>query len=83
MSLPNFSIRSYKNADTKSWLTKPNRKVIKVKKIDPLIKQLDHFIKVIKGLENPKVTLYDGLQNIKVIEAIFKSTKTGKLTRVN
>ena len=76
-------IRLYKNADTKSWLTKPNKKVIKVKKIDPLKKQLDHFIKVIKGTDKPKVTLYDGLQNIKVIEAIFKSAKSRKLIRVN
>jgi predicted dehydrogenase len=83
MSIPNFSIKIYDQKKEKSWLKRPNSKIINVKKIDPFKKQLDHFVKVIKGKEIPNVSLFDGLQNIKIIEAIYKSAKNGKLIHVD
>ena len=44
---------------------------------DPLKRQLEHFCALIRGEENePRVSVYDGLQNLLVIDAIIKATET-------
>lgn len=44
---------------------------------DPLVRQMCHFAEVIRGEEAPRVTARDGLQALKVIEAILTSAKDG------
>ncbi|MBD8890630.1 Gfo/Idh/MocA family protein [Roseibium litorale] len=42
---------------------------------DPLVRQMRHFAGVIRGEEAPRVTARDGLQALKVIEAILQSAR--------
>ncbi len=44
---------------------------------DPLVKQIDHFCKVISGAEKPVVSGREGLTSLKVIEAIKASARDG------
>jgi len=44
--------------------------------------QMKNFIKAIKGKEKPKITGKDGLHVLKIIEAIKKSNKLGKMITI-
>jgi predicted dehydrogenase len=43
---------------------------------DPLHLQMDHFIRVIQGLDAPLVSAHDGLENLRVVEAIAQAAAT-------
>ena len=45
---------------------------------DPLINQIDHFAKVIRGETTPQVSGREGLRTLAVIEAIQIAAKTGQ-----
>jgi len=38
---------------------------------------------VINGVERPKVTAYDGMQNLKIVEAIYEASASGKIVLVD
>ena len=46
---------------------------------DPLVRQMNHFVKVIQGHEQPRVSVQDGLLNLQVTEAIQHAAETGAL----
>ena len=46
---------------------------------DPLANQIEHFAAVIRGEEEPLVTCRDGLQNLRVTEAIAEAARTGRV----
>ena len=43
-----------------------------------LVNQINHFCDVVNGKTKPKVSGMDGLQSLKIFDAIIKSSKTGK-----
>ena len=43
-----------------------------------LVNQINHFCNVVNGKTKPKVSGMDGLQSLKIFDAIIKSSKTGK-----
>ena len=47
-----------------------------------LINQIDHLCDVVNGKSKPKVTGNDGLQSLKIFDAILRSTKSGKKIKV-
>jgi predicted dehydrogenase len=52
------------------------------KPADPLYKQINHFLNVIKKEEKPIVSGREGLLTLRVIEAIQKSALTQKSVQV-
>jgi predicted dehydrogenase len=50
---------------------------------DPLARQIEHFGAVIHGEAEPLVTARDGLQNLRVTEAIVEAAQTGKVIRTD
>ena len=48
-----------------------------------LINQINHLCDVVLGKTKPKVSGNDGLQSLKIFDAILKSAKTGKKVKVN
>ncbi len=50
---------------------------------DPLAEQIEHFAAVIRGDAEPLVTARDGLQNLRVTEAIVEAAKTGRTVNIN
>ena len=75
-------LKYFGSDEERSWLKPFQQEQIVYERCDPLNEQLNHFVKVIEGLEKPRVTAFDGLQNLKIIEAIYKSAKLGKLISV-
>jgi predicted dehydrogenase len=70
-------IQFFHKNEKKSWWNPLHEQQIEFTKLDPLKEQFKHFLHVIRGQETPRVTAFDGLQNLKIIEAIYSSAKTG------
>ena len=83
IGVPTLSYRFFKNEDKKSWLTPFKHVDIEYKKVNPLVEQFNHFLRVISGEDLPKVTLDDGFLNLLVLEAIRKSAATAQVIELN
>ena len=46
---------------------------------DPLAHQIEHFGRVIRGEAKPIVSARDGLQNLRITEAIAEAARTGNI----
>jgi predicted dehydrogenase len=44
---------------------------------------MDHFIRVIQGAEEPLVSAHDGLQNLRVVEAIAQAAANQQTVRLS
>jgi predicted dehydrogenase len=47
--------------------------------VDPLERQMAHFAEVIRGRAKPLVSARDGLQNLRVVDAIVEAARTGRV----
>ncbi len=82
LSVPTMRLKSYANDEDRSWWKAFNASVVSMVRDDPLKLQIEHFGAVIRGEVQPLVSAYDGLQNLRVTEAIFESTKTGQIVEL-
>ncbi|MEY4911648.1 MAG: hypothetical protein RL761_1311 [Pseudomonadota bacterium] len=78
LSVPTMRIKNYPRPEDRSWWKAFDASVVSMVREDPLILQTEHFGAVIRGEAQPLVSAYDGLQNLRVTEAIFVATKTGQ-----
>jgi predicted dehydrogenase len=46
---------------------------------DPLALQIEHFGRVVRGEAQPIVSPRDGLQNLRITEAIVEAARTGSV----
>jgi predicted dehydrogenase len=58
------------------------REAGRTERTDPLAHQIEHFGAVIRGEAKPLVSGRDGLQNLRVTDAIVEAAKTGKVVNV-
>ena len=70
LKFPEFKSARGTNLD---WLSQYEEQQKEVEPDGPLKNQLEHFVAVIRGEEQPKVTLEDALQNRLVMDAMFQS----------
>lgn len=76
LALPSLDLRC---ADGKrSWYSAFNLKRPGIVQEDPLARQVTHFAKVIRGEAEPLVSGQDGLDTLRVIEAVKQSAATGQ-----
>lgn len=80
IGVPTMRLRSY--AETPSWWQPLETETVVVERRDPLAEQLAHFSAVVRGDATPLVTGEDGVQDMRVIEAIAESGRTGRQVRV-
>jgi predicted dehydrogenase len=78
LSVPTMRLKSYPRPEDRSWWKAFDASVVSMLREDPLKLQIEHFGKVIRGEVLPLVSANDGLQNLRVTEAIFEATKTGQ-----
>jgi predicted dehydrogenase len=74
LSIPSLDL--WKNGATRSWIEPFERSRIEVAKYDPLVLQIRQFCKVIRGIEAPLVSGREGLETLKVIDAVKRSAAT-------
>ena len=76
LALPNLTLWS--NPGPRSWWEPISATRVPYGFDDPLVAQIRQFADVILGEADPLVSAADGLQNLRVIEAILTSASTGQ-----
>jgi predicted dehydrogenase len=75
-------LKYYAKKEDRSWWKPFTSETIPLERADPLALQIAHFAAVIRGEAMPLVSGRDGLQNLRVTEAIAEAAKTGKTINV-
>ncbi len=79
LAVPTMRMKSWRNAEDRSWWKPFETSVADVTRDDPLRLQIEHFARVIRGEAEPLVSVRDGLQNLKITEAIVQAARTGSI----
>jgi predicted dehydrogenase len=83
LAVPTMRLKTYARTADRSWWKPMAIRVAAIDRVDPLERQLAHFCAVIRGEAAPLVTVRDGLQNLRVTEAIAKAAATGQIVSVD
>jgi predicted dehydrogenase len=83
LSVPTMRLKTYPRPEDRSWWKEFEVGVVDMVRDDPLKHQMEHFGAVIRGETGPLVSAHDGLQNLRVTEAITQSAKTGKIIELS
>ena len=76
LELPN--LRLWRHPGERSWWAPIDARSMPVAAEDPLIAQIRHFVDVINGAAKPLVSAHDGLEALRIVEAVTASAKTGE-----
>jgi predicted dehydrogenase len=79
LAVPTMRLKTYAKSEDRSWFKPFTQRVATMEEADPLERQLAHFCAVIRGEAQPLVTARDGLQNLKITEAIAEAARTGRI----
>lgn len=77
LSIPTMRLRRFHDAAGQSWHKPLDHSVVPLEVVDPLARQIEHFGAVIRGEARPLVSARDGLQNLKVVDAIVQAASEG------
>ena len=77
LSVPTMRLKTYARAEDRSWWKPFEVSTIDMVRDDPLVRQMDHFCDLIHGRVQPLVSARDGLNNLRVTEAISQAAQTG------
>lgn len=77
LAIPSMRLKTYASAGQRSWNEPFDLDVAAVEREDPLVRQMAHFAQVARGLAQPLVSVYDGLRNLQITEAIAEAAHTG------
>ena len=82
LSVPTMRLKTYPRAEDRSWWKPFEVGVVGMVREDPLTRQMEHFGAAVRGEVAPLVSARDGLQNLRVTEAITLAAATGQLVRI-
>ncbi|BDT68249.1 1,5-anhydro-D-fructose reductase [Comamonadaceae bacterium OS-1] len=82
LAVPTMRLKTYPRAEDRSWWKAFEVGVVGMVRDDPLKRQMEHFADVIQGRAAPLVSARDGVQNLRVTEAIAQAAKTGQVVTV-
>jgi predicted dehydrogenase len=77
LAIPTMRLRTFTNKAERSWFKPLLSESLPIDRVDPLQRQLENFCGVIRGDSKPVVTARDGLQNLRVIDAIIQAARDG------
>jgi predicted dehydrogenase len=79
LSIPTMRLKTFPNTQERSWWNPLVESHVELQRQDPLQRQMAHFAAVVRGETEPLVSVHDGLQNLKVTEAILQSARTERV----
>jgi predicted dehydrogenase len=79
LSVPTMRLKSYAKAENRSWWKPFDEDVVAMQRDDPLAHQMEHFRRVARGEAEPIVSARDGLQNLRITEAIVLAATSGRI----
>jgi predicted dehydrogenase len=83
LDFPSMHMRSYAQGHPRSWWESFGEGRLEIARLDPLARQLQHFVEVARGRAQPLVSLRDGYLNMVVVEAIVRAAETRREIRVS
>jgi len=83
LDFPSMTTRHYKHVGAASWWLDFQDGAEPIQRADPLQRQLDHFVQVVRLGIAPKVSARDGYNNMLVIQAIKDSIESNSLISVS
>ena len=72
------SLMLWRQNGKRSWWEPIDRETIAAEPGDPLVRQVRHFARVVRGAAEPLVSGREGLKTLQVIEAVKRSAATGE-----
>jgi predicted dehydrogenase len=78
LSVPTMRLKSYA-ASERSWWKPFEESIVPMQRDDPLARQMEHFGRVARGEAEPIVSARDGLQNLRITEAIARAATSGEI----
>ncbi|WOS66096.1 Gfo/Idh/MocA family protein [Sinorhizobium fredii] len=81
LALPSLEV--WRNPGKRSWWEPFDQTRIEVDDEDPLVLQIRQFCKVIRGDEPPLVSGREGLETLRVVDAVKRSAATGERIELN
>jgi len=82
LAVPTMRLKRFGRKEDRSWWKPFECSTVPLKREDPLAAQLDHFCDVISGDCEPLVSVRDGVQNLRVIEAIKQAAESAESVEV-
>jgi predicted dehydrogenase len=82
LAIPTMRLKSYPNEAERSWWKPFAAQTLPLVREDPLTLQIEHFGAVVRGAAQPLVSARDGLQNLRVTEAISAAARSGSVVEV-
>jgi predicted dehydrogenase len=79
LSIPTMRVRTYPGV--RSWYEPFESATESVPPADPLANQVEHFAAVIRGEAEPVVSGRDGLDTLRVAEAVNQAARTGRIVQ--
>jgi predicted dehydrogenase len=83
LAIPTMRLKYAPEGQEPSWTRPMVEQTLSVQRIDPLTAQLDNFLDVIEGTAEPVISAFDGLQSLRVIEAIQQSAQSQTMVWLN
>lgn len=82
LSIPTMRLKTYSAPEQRSWWKDFETRVVNLVRDDPIQCQMEHFGALVRGECAPLVSAHDGLQNLRVTEAIAKAAHTGNVVEI-
>jgi predicted dehydrogenase len=82
LAVPTMRLKTYPRAEARSWWLPFEEGTVGLVREDPIARQLAHLVQVIRGEAQPLVTARDGLDNLRVTEAIAQAARTGAVVNL-
>lgn len=82
LSVPTMRLKTYPREADRSWWKPFDVGTVDLVRDDPLRQQIEHFGAVVRGEAAPLVSARDGLQNLRVTEAIAQAAETGGVVEI-
>jgi predicted dehydrogenase len=79
LAVPTMRLKTYARKADRSWWKPFEERVVPLERADPLARQIEHFCAVVRSEARPLVSARDGLQNLRVTEAIAEAARGGRI----
>ncbi|MEP6657314.1 MAG: Gfo/Idh/MocA family oxidoreductase [Betaproteobacteria bacterium] len=76
-------LQHWRYGAAKGWRAPLSCEPIKITPADPLVRQIQHFCRVIRGEEPPRITGADATRTLACVQAIQDAARTGRAVKLN
>ena len=83
LSVPTMRLKTYASEEERSWWKPFEQSLSQVTRSDPVKHQMEHFGAVARGQAVPVVSARDGMENLRVTEAIVRAAASGLVVPIH